>query len=103
MIERERIEELVVQELDEANEKYPLFHSPHEAYAVIKEEVDELTYEVKVLIDWEINNMWREVKSDRSIEDIAKSIYNHAIFAAQEAIQVAAMAEKIKQSNLYEE
>lgn len=33
MTDRKIIEELVQQELKEANEKHPLFHSPHEAYA----------------------------------------------------------------------
>lgn len=100
MIERGRIEELVVQELDEANKKYPLFHSPHEAYAVVMEEVDEMFFEAQC-VRAEIETMWRDVKADRNIEEMAKRIYDRAIFAAQEAIQVAAMCEKIKKSGLY--
>lgn len=102
MTEQGRIEELVVQELDEANKKYPLFHSPHEAYAVLKEEIDEVEYEVECQKAW-MKSMWGNVKVDRNIEDIASKIYKHAIHTAQEVIQVAAMAEKIKKSNLYEE
>jgi hypothetical protein len=100
MIERGRIEELVVQELDEANEKYPLFHSPHEAWAVLAEEVDEMYFEAQC-IRAELERMWQDVKADRDIEEVAKRIYDHAIFAAQESIQVAAMCNKIKQSELY--
>ena len=100
MTERETIEKLVELELDEANEKYPLFHSPHEAYAVLKEEVEELEYEMEQ-ISSKTNHLWSAVKCDRNTEDYADRIYAHAIFAAQEAIQVAAMCEKIMQSELY--
>ena len=102
MIERERIEKLVAQELEDANRTYPLFHSPHEAYAVLLEEVEELEYEanwVKGLLDV----MWREVKADEDILQTANDIHKRAIMLVQEAIQVAAMCDKIKQSNLYEE
>ena len=43
----EKIEELVNQELAEANKQHPLFHSWHEAYAVVLEEIDELQAELK--------------------------------------------------------
>ena len=102
MIEREKIFELVAQELEDANRIYPLFHSPHEACAVLKEEVEEVGYE----IDWinkMLNLMWIDVKSDVSIENNADSIYAHAVNGIRELIQVCAMTEKIKMSNLYEE
>lgn len=100
MTERGRIEELVVQELDEANNKYPLFHSPHEAYAVLREEAEELEYEIEQ-IKVALKYMWVDIKNDIGIEGKADRIYAHAIHAAQEARQVAAMCEKIKQSELY--
>jgi len=53
----------VLAELTRARAKFPAFHSGHEGFAVIKEELDEL---------------WEDVKADRS--------------ARAEAIQVAAMA-----------
>ena len=57
---------LVLEELSRARTKFPAgFHSGHEGYAVIQEELDEL---------------WQDVKRDRAFE------------AACEAIQVAAMA-----------
>lgn len=101
MIERGRIEELVVQELDEANKKYPLFHSPHEAYAVLAEEVDEMLYDAQC-VRADLETMWRDVKADRNIEETADRIYNYATYAAQEIIQVMAMCIKIKKSKLYE-
>ena len=102
MIEREKIHELVAQELEDANRTYPLFHSPHEAYAVLHEEVEELADETGGAL-MQLGYMWDDVRSDRDIGKAVKEIYNHAISAAQEAIQVAAMCDKIKQSNLYEE
>jgi len=56
---------LVLQELEDATEKFGAFNSAHEGWAVIKEEMDEL---------------WDEVKRN----DRARQI--------EEAIQVAAMA-----------
>ena len=102
MIEREKIYELVGEELKDANKKYPLFHSPHEAYAVLKEEVEEAQYDLK-RIEEKLDNMWARVRNDLSIENNADSIYAHAVNGIRELIQVCAMAEKIKQSELYEE
>jgi len=59
------ISEQVLRELERAQRKFPAFHSSHEGYAVLKEEVDEL---------------WDAVKS------------NNVTHAKVEAIQVAAMA-----------
>ena len=62
---------LVLNELDSAMEKFPLFNSSHEGYAVILEEMDEL---------------WDEVKNNKN----PKSIVNQK----KEAIQIGAMAIK---------
>ena len=58
---------LIYQETYNASRRYPSFHSLHEGYAVLKEEVDELWEEIK--------------KKDRDPEQLRK-----------EAIQVGAMA-----------
>ena len=102
MIEREKIYELVAQELKEANEKYPLFRSPHEAYAVLLEEVEEVEYDVEKIKE-RMHYMWSAVKCDGSIESHADRLYAHAVNGIRELIQVAAMCDKIKQSELYEE
>ena len=70
-MEQNKAIELVVKELNTANEKFPLFNSPHEGYAVLLEEVDEL---------------WDEIKGDKA--PLAK------VRQKEEAIQVAAMALK---------
>lgn len=59
----------IVEEFNHAASKFPKFHSPHEGYAIVKEEVDELWDEVKKQYD------------RRSRQRMRK-----------EAIQVAAMA-----------
>lgn len=70
--------ELVQQELDSARSKYPImFHSHHEAYAVLKEEVDEY---------------WDEVKKKNSNKENMK----------EEIIQIAAIAKAIYQDLLEE-
>lgn len=59
----------VANELDAATTKFGPFHSAHEGYAVLKEEVDEL---------------WDEVKAKQGVRDLGNM--------RKEAIQVAAMA-----------
>lgn len=67
-ITKQHVFNKVQEELERANTKYqPLFHSTHEGFAVLKEEVDEL---------------WEEVKN------------NDQKRAKEEALQVAAMAVK---------
>ena len=71
MTELSKIQELVDEELKEANEKYPLFHSYHEAY---KE--------------------WEDIKRDEVNKSSFAFIKYHALNAAAEAIQIAAMCDK---------
>ena len=99
MTDRKEIEKLIEQELKEANEKYPLFHSPHEAYAVLKEECDEL-YDDYNTIDDKLDDMWTRIRYDANTADKVGKIYNFAINAACEAIQIAAVCKKIKQSGI---
>lgn len=87
-----QVRELVKVELAAANERFPQFHSAHEGYAVIKEEIEETAEEIahcNVLLD----DLWDSIRDNisfRSVGDIKES----AIQAAVEAIQVAAMAQK---------
>ncbi len=99
MTDRKIIEELVQQELKEANEKHPLFHSPHEAYAVIKEELEELIDEVKSVCATS-DNIWGLVKNDIPIMCELRAMKTYAEFAAAEAIQVAAMCQKAIESEV---
>ncbi len=60
---------LMKAELTKARNKFPAFHSNHEGYAVLREELDEL---------------WDEVKASKPFEANARM--------RKEAVQVAAMA-----------
>lgn len=100
MIDKKFIEVLIEKELTEANLKNPLFRIPHEAYAVLLEEVEEMEDEVRKISD-QMEIMWDYVKGDQNIENRAVVIYNRAISVIQEAVQVAAVCKKIKQSDIY--
>lgn len=57
----EEILESVLQELARAFAKFPPFHSTHEGYAVILEELDELWTEIKANTPYEpTNRMYKE-------------------------------------------
>ena len=84
---------LVDKELAAANERFPQFHSQHEGYAVIKEEADELK-EYTDLINNRMIYLWAKIRFNNSCEELVSRIYDDAINAACEAIQVAAMCKK---------
>ena len=87
------IRALVDKELSAANERFPQFHSAHEGYAVIQEEVDELKEDTN-RINGRIACLWDMVRFNNSCEELVSRIYDDAINAACEAIQVAAMCKK---------
>ena len=93
MTELSKIQALADEELKEANEKYPLFHSDHEAYAVILEEFEECSEEVSGMYLW-IAKMWGKIRDNDEIESTMTAIKYHALHAAAESIQVAAMCDK---------
>ena len=84
---------LVGKELAAANKQFPQFHSAHEGYAVIQEEVDELKEDMD-RINCRITSLRVRVRFNSSCEEIVLRIYDDAINAACEAIQVAAMCRK---------
>ena len=89
---RTDVEQLIRKEYLASNLQFPLFHSQHEGYAVMLEEIDELEDEMK-MVRFHSRILWDEIK--RSVEDIDLSaVRNHALNAAIEAIQVAAMCDK---------
>lgn len=93
MTDKKIIHNLSEEELAEANKKHPLFADSHHAYGVIKEEVEEL-HEEGVTIEGLLSEMWYRIREDMETEDILRQIKAHAVDAAREAIQVAAMAQK---------
>ena len=91
----EDVEKLAEKELANANERFPQFRSPHEGWAVLREEYDKLEEEVHQL-DGEINcYLWGSVKRNTTADNV-EAIRLRAIAAACEAVQVAAMAQKYR-------
>lgn len=83
-------------EEDAAIKAHGLFHSDHEAWAVLKEEVEELVElfdEDKIYVD--LDKLWDKVRRDKEIGmgDMTE-IYNFAKSCAEEAVQVMAMIQK---------
>ena len=75
------IQDSIENELLSANEKYPHFHSPHEGYAVIKEELEEVWALTKAYKgEWPPPAKWWKKRFK------------------EECVQVAAMAIKFVQS-----
>lgn len=70
-------------------------HSPHEGYALIKEEVEEAQSEMESLAQ-RLDHLWTCVKSDEDQygPHYLKQIGRAAVLGACELIQVAAMSEK---------
>ena len=85
---------IVKKELEEANKNFPMFHSSHEAYATLKEEIEEAGEE---LTDTEslLGYFWLQVKDDDKNSDKLRTLNElkeTAILCACESIQAAAMA-----------
>lgn len=87
---------LIDKELEAANQKFPLFNSTHEAFAVILEEAEKAKEEAGNL-DILMNNFWIGVKENHDPEVLHEEltgIYKTALDLAVEAIKTAAMARK---------
>ncbi|MBZ9633052.1 hypothetical protein [Clostridium sp. FP1] len=93
---RKAVETLAWEELQRANKIHPQFVDMHQGYGVIKEEIEECE-EALDLVKTHINDLWQCVRND-SLEVFkieSKVIKRCAIELALEAIQVAAVAEKL--------
>lgn len=96
------IEKLISEELKSANEKFPLFSSWHEAYAVILEEVEEAQEEVAVMKEVELESFWGYIRDKKApdrtrLKQIGK-IRGFAVRGIEELVQVAAMCDKVVMS-----
>ena len=92
---------LIDKELTYANTKFPLFSTPHEGYGVIKEEFEE-TFDEIVNMHGQVALIWDGTKKNNYhvISTGVSNLYTHAVNAAIEAIQVAAMCKKYEVSLL---
>ena len=94
-----QLEQLSKEELAKVNEKFPMFHSTHEAYAVVKEEIEELENEL-VAINVLLSEIWQQIRLNQNNKEIIQQLKRRALFSACEAIQVSAMAQKMIDSEV---
>lgn len=83
-------------EENKAINAHGLFHSDHEAWAVLKEEIEELLElldEDKIYVD--LDKLWGKIRRDETIcAGDMREIYDWAKSCAKEAVQVMAMIQK---------
>ena len=92
---RPAIEKLAEMEKQDANRKFPLFHSMHEGYAVLLEEVEEAR-EALTRTETCLSALWAHIRDNNAgrAPEFAGRIREHALDLATEAVQAAAMAQK---------
>lgn len=90
---RSEIEKVVSVELVLANTNYPQFSSGHEAYAVIKEEAEEATEDIRY-VQAGVDDIWHKTKENCCCLSAYEQLKRDAVSLAAEAVQVAAMAQK---------
>ena len=94
---KDKLIALVDEELEAANAIHPPFHSLHEGYAVLLEEVEE-TEEALKSVKYYMEMVWHSIRWNEPEATMQPEKYMEetAIHLAAEAIQVAAMARKFR-------
>ena len=91
------INQLIHEELTSALKKFPLFHSEHEAYAVLKEEIEEAEIELTAIKRW-LEILWSYTKTNNNTTEYYETIKRCATNLIQETAQIAAMCDKHEKS-----
>jgi len=94
---KDEVNRLVGCELEEANKKFPMFASNHEGFAVLLEESDEARddlAEIKI----NLNCVWDSIKANSTGWIAIDKIEKYAENLACEALQIAVMARKYRDS-----
>ena len=89
--------ELIERELERANKDHPLFNSDHEGYAIMREEFEEASDELKKITD-SMDCLWEVIKSDAVGEATLVRLKQRTRYLIAEAVQFGAMVEKFEQS-----
>lgn len=94
-----KIEEIIREERDDADRKYPLFSSLHEGESVMREEIEEVSEVLDEIMDAH-NWIWKAVRANKSetVKSAAKAIAKLSRELIAESVQVAAVAGKIVDS-----
>lgn len=92
---RPAVEKLAEMEKQDANRKFPLFHSLHEGYAVLLEEAEEAR-EALNFAEGSLSMLWAHIRDNNAgrAMEFAGRVREHALDLAVEAVQAAAMAQK---------
>lgn len=95
----EKMEAAEEAEYEKILAKWGVFHSAHEGYSVLLEEVEEAQEEMESL-GADMKSFWRMIREDNDTEaeNIAEMMYQDAIRGAAELIQVAAVCKKFIES-----
>lgn len=91
------ISNLVLDELEMANRKFPLFSSDHEGWAVIEEEIEECEEALQSVFA-HTAKIWNSIRKNDDAGGEARLGRDALIIVAAEAIQAAAMMEKFRES-----
>lgn len=92
-VSEKEVQALFDKELQKANKKNPQFHSAHEGYAVLLEEVEEAKEELDGL-DCYTGYIWNAVKNGGCLRTDLEWTKKYASSLVREAIQVGAMCDK---------
>jgi len=87
------IGDLANEELLFANQKFPLFNSPHEGYGTMKEELEESKDEFEKIKE-KFELFWEKIKSNENACSSAYLMERDAIKCIAEMVQFAAMCRK---------
>lgn len=96
----EKMEVAAEEEYEKILAKWGVFHSAHEGYAVLQEEVEEAQEEMESLRE-DMKAMWGKIREDAEDEaaGIVEEIYNDAMKCAAELMQVGAVCLRFINSN----
>lgn len=98
-----KTKELIVQackeELRNAKTFGEFYNSPHEAYVILKEEIEE-TKDNLSRVENLLNDIWQNIKDNDDEELVANilTLKSYALLTVFEAVQVCAVSEKFKES-----
>jgi len=100
------LSDLIEEELKEANKVYPLFQTEHEAYGVMREELEEAAEEFNNIKEGIIRDYWKLCRNSKYHLDNKKvtskllnKIEQSILHNLKELIQLGAMVKKAKMLN----
>lgn len=93
-VSNEEVQALFDKELKKANENNPQFHSAHEGYAVLLEEIEEIN-DVWYRLRGFVEDIWTfNAKKNEKTSQYVEATKKFTIELIKEAIQVGAMCDK---------